>query len=116
MPKKQQQQQQQQKQQPKPSLAKVVETDLNRCYHAERDVDQWVVNDSATTLNPKRSRINDTIEFNVPLPNGDGLIIRLREEQRLPSDGKEPYRFVCKFPAPSETAPTQSSTANSRTN
>ena len=81
-----------------------INVNTNLALHAQRDSQhQW--NISKQEQRPKESELlAKQVQFQVPLPKGDGLVVRLREDVHIESDGSASLRVVYKFPGPDEDA------------
>lgn len=65
------------------------------------DQDEWTLSEQDNR--PIGSQVKQQVaEFNVPLPNGAAITIRLSRDVRLPEDGEKSTRLVLRFPAPVE--------------
>lgn len=105
----------QEKAQNKTELSKSQEENENTlALRADHHKGKWTLRKQENRQTAPESGANEE-QFQVSLPKGAGLVIRLREEARLPSDKEAPLRVVWKFPAPEQASEAKQSEASSET-
>lgn len=69
-------------------------------FHAQREDDAQKWNVAKQMDRPiLKELINEQSQYDVPLSSDMGrIVIRLRQDVRIPTDGENPIRFVLKFP------------------
>lgn len=105
----------QEKAQSKTELSKSqAENEDTLALRADHQKGKWTLRKQENRQSAAESGANE-VQFQVPLPKGAGLVIRLREDARLPSDKEAPLRVVWKFPAPEQANEAKQSEASSET-